>query len=159
MTIEMPKCFFVCVVSLCLFAIVSAQSTQEPQTLTPDTPVERELAGGESHAYQVKLTAGQFIRVVVEQKGIDLTIAFVAPDGKQVVETDRSSITFYGTFPTVTSIIFAQQSLSHEAETTGEYRIVIRAVTNIAPKGTYELRLELKAAVTAQDKKRMDAER
>src|SRR5262245_38954917 len=33
-------------------------------------PIERELAGGQSHAYQITLAAGQYLNVVVEQRGI-----------------------------------------------------------------------------------------
>jgi hypothetical protein len=43
----------------------------EPKTLVPGQPLERDIAGGQLHAYQLKLAAGQFMRVVVEQKGID----------------------------------------------------------------------------------------
>src|SRR5439155_20768978 len=107
---------------------------------------ERELAGGQTHTYQIKLTAGQFLRVVVEQKGIDVAVALVAPDGKQLIEANLS-----GTF--------GQEPLSHEAAVSGDYRIIVRAIATTAAKGVYNALLEVKAAPTAQDKQRITAER
>ena len=49
-----------------------AYTAQGPQTLESGKPVEREIAGGQSPTYQIGLTAGQFLRVVVEQRGIDV---------------------------------------------------------------------------------------
>src|SRR5437763_17023810 len=37
-------------------------------------PVERELAGGQSHYFQVSLAAGQYAKVKIEQRGIDVTL-------------------------------------------------------------------------------------
>src|SRR5258705_2131242 len=71
----------------CLGLGVVAQTMQEPQPLQAGKPVEREIAGGQSHTYQLKLTAGQFMRVLVEQKGISIALALIGTDGKQVAET------------------------------------------------------------------------
>jgi hypothetical protein len=53
-------------------------STQLQQADTGDLKVgqavERELKGGEGHSYHVPLTSGQYVRVVVEQKGIDVLV-------------------------------------------------------------------------------------
>ncbi|HXI90656.1 MAG TPA: hypothetical protein VNO24_11630 [Blastocatellia bacterium] len=40
----------------CLGLGVAAQTRQEPQPLEAGKPVEREIAGGQSHIYQLKLT-------------------------------------------------------------------------------------------------------
>ncbi|HZI86479.1 MAG TPA: hypothetical protein VFD48_06575, partial [Pyrinomonadaceae bacterium] len=49
---------------LSLGLIGFAQTTQEiPLVLGP--PIERELAGGESHTYRMTLESGQFVRVLV----------------------------------------------------------------------------------------------
>ena len=122
-----------------------AQVKPEPQKLESGKPIEREMAGGETHTYQLTLQAGQFMRVMVEQKGIDVVVALVAPDGRQLVEAN-----FFSS---------GQESISHEALVSGDYQIVVRAVAAKAPKGMYEVRLELKAAATAQDKQRIAAER
>lgn len=102
-------------VILCLCPVASAQVAPEPKTLVPTQPVAREIAGGESHTYQITLQAGQFLRVVVAQRGIDIKLALSGPDGKPLVESD------------LTSIIGAREPLSYEATATGAYRLVIRA--------------------------------
>ena len=47
-------------------------------------PIERKLSGGESHSYQLNVTTGQYARVVVEQKGIDVVVSLFGPDGKLI---------------------------------------------------------------------------
>ena len=127
----------------CLSGLAVAQGTN---SLEPGRAVEREIAGGESHTYQLVLQAGQFVRVVVEQNGIDVAVALIAPDGKQLAEANLSSGAF------------GQEPLSHEAAVSGDYRIVVRTIAATAPKGAYQVRQEVKAAATAQDKQRIAAE-
>src|SRR5216117_599451 len=93
-------------VCLALFAIclfVFGPSGQQVRPLEPGQTIERELAGGQTHTYQIKLTAGQFLRVLVEQKGIDVVLALSSPDGRQLIESD------------LTGIIGAREPLSCEA--------------------------------------------
>src|SRR5690349_5793363 len=72
-------------------AINTANSYQEsPSALTVGQPIMREMRGGEQHTYQVRLNAGQHARVVVDQKGIDVVLALVGPDGKQLLEVDNN---------------------------------------------------------------------
>ena len=92
--------------------IAQAQVAPTPQTLTPEQPVERQIAGGESHTFQITLTAGQFVRVVVEQRIIGVVLKFAAPDGKQLLEVD---ITSAGEL----------ESLSAEAAMTGMHQLTI----------------------------------
>ncbi len=66
-----------------------AQVTPGSMSLVPGKPVERALAGGETQTYQIKLVAGQFMRAVLDQKGLDVAIALVGLDGKQIVEMDQ----------------------------------------------------------------------
>ena len=54
--------------------------------LEPGNPVEREIAGGESHIYKINLTAGQVARLRPSQRAIDAALILTAPDGKQLVE-------------------------------------------------------------------------
>src|SRR5882724_9530695 len=69
---------------LCLSGI--AQAAQDLRSLEPGKPVERDIAGGESHAYQISLTARQFVRFRLEQKTLDSVLVLLAPDGKQMAE-------------------------------------------------------------------------
>src|SRR5262245_44662653 len=48
---------------------------QQSVSLEPGKPVERELSGGQSHFYKVGMAAGQYLQVVVSQRGIDVMVA------------------------------------------------------------------------------------
>jgi hypothetical protein len=43
-------------------------------SLKLNEPVERDLAGGNAHDYQIKLSEGQYMRIVVEQRNIDVVL-------------------------------------------------------------------------------------
>ncbi len=132
--------------TLCLLGIAQFASGQEPQRLDPGQSVERTIAGGESHTYQIDLAAGQFVRVVVEQRGIDVKLLLAGADGKPLIESD------------LTGIIGAFDSLAYESAGAGTYQLVVRS--NEAPtlSGPYEARLEIKASATTQDRKQITAE-
>ena len=123
-----------------------AQVTPEPVTLVPGKPMQRQIAGGGSHTYQITLQAGQFMRLVVEQKEINVTLVLATPDGKQLVEMN---LTRAG----------GLESLSEEAAASGDYRLTIRADGAATLAGSYQVRLETRAAATAQDRQRIAAER
>lgn len=132
------------VLSLCLSA--SAQVAPEAQTLIPGQPVEREITGGQSHTYQISLTAGQFVRVAVEQRGIDVALALASSDGKPLVESD------------LTGLLGLVEPLSYEAAVAGTYQLVVRANGAATSSGTYQTRLDVKASASPQDRKRITAE-
>jgi hypothetical protein len=46
--------------------ICPVQEDQQANQLEPGKPIERELAGGQSHSYQLTLDAGQYLHLVVE---------------------------------------------------------------------------------------------
>jgi CHAT domain-containing protein/Tfp pilus assembly protein PilF len=112
-------------------AAVSAQErTEVVGTLKQGLPLEAELGGGQSRSYQLALEAGQFVRIVVEQRGIDLVAALYAPDGKKVVEVDSP----YGAE--------GPEPIFWVAESAGAYRVELRSPETGAPAGRYEIRLD-----------------
>src|SRR5215211_5733615 len=48
--------------------------------LAAGKPIERELAGGEAHAYQLNLSAGQYIRVLADQRRINVRLSVFDPE-------------------------------------------------------------------------------
>jgi CHAT domain-containing protein len=123
-----------------------AQTKDQIRPLESGKPVEREIAGGQSNQYQITLAAGQFVRVVVEQKSIDVSLVLIGPDGKPLVESE------------LTDTLGAREPLSFEAKATGDYRLVVRANGVATLSGAYQVRLELKGAASEQDRKRIAAE-
>jgi CHAT domain-containing protein/Tfp pilus assembly protein PilF len=69
-------------------AVRPAQENKQTRQLEPGKPIERELAGGQSHSYQMTLTAGQYVKLVIDQRGIDLVVKLFGPDGKQITQFD-----------------------------------------------------------------------
>ncbi len=127
--------------------VPSGSSSQEPFELQSGVPIERELAGGESHRYRLRLDAGQYVHVVVEQRGIDVVVVVLAPEGTKLVEMDS---------PTGTQ---GSESVSWVAAASGEYRLEVRALEKEARPGRYEIRVEEWREATPQDEKRVAAER
>ena len=137
-------CFLFALLSLCLRVV--AQVGVEPLPLGAGQNIEREIAGGQTHTYQLTLAAGQFMQALVEQKGVDVKVTLVSPDQKSI-EVDQP----FGST--------GLESLSHEAAVSGDYQIAIQFLSAPTTKGIYQIRLEVKATTTAQDKQRVVAER
>jgi tetratricopeptide (TPR) repeat protein len=109
------------------------QNTSEVTTLEVDKPIERELRGGEKHAYPISLSEGQCIKLEVRSKGIDLGLDLQLPDGKLIQWFQP-----FGGQP--------EMSMTWVAESTGIYRPIIYASAK-APAGRYEIQLlELRPA-------------
>src|SRR5262245_8762592 len=120
---------------------------REWESLTPVHPIEREISSGQSHAYRIALDAGKYLRVHVEQRGIDVTVALFTPDGKIVAESrsERGN--------------FGPETVSMIAEKPVEARLEIRAPDWEAPSGRYEAQISELRMATEQDRKLVDAER
>jgi CubicO group peptidase (beta-lactamase class C family) len=134
-----------------LLAVVTLTGALEPRTVPAQTraadltlgrPIERELAGGASHSYQVVLEAGQFMFAAVDQRGIDVTVTVFGPDGEQV-----------GWFDTPNGS-YGIEGVGVEAEVSGTYRLEVRPFVEDAEPGRYEIVLErLQAAATTPEGK------
>lgn len=110
-----------------------AQATEEATTLELNRAVERELAGGGRHTYQIALEEGQYIKIEVRQLGINVGVDFHLPDGRKINQYQP-----FGDQPVLT--------FSWVAESSGIYRPVVFASSKAAA-GRYEIRLvELRPA-------------
>jgi CHAT domain-containing protein/tetratricopeptide (TPR) repeat protein len=128
-----------------------AQEDQQARQLELGKPIERELAGGQSHSFLVSLTAGQFLHMVVEQRGIDLGVQLEGPDGKRITEVN-AELRKHG-----------KEKLSHVAQVTGIYQLGVLAKQKGAPAGSYEIRIrEIRPATdhdrALQEARKLDAE-
>lgn len=63
------------------FAAESASATAQAQAqpLEQRILIERELKGGETHAYTIRLEAGQFLQAAANQRGVDVVVRLFAP--------------------------------------------------------------------------------
>jgi len=118
----------------------------EADELRPNATIERELAGGKTHVYHLTLAAGQYLRVVAEQRGIDLQIAVLAPDGKELISVDYLST------------LTGHEPVSVIAEAEGSYRLAISPLHEGAVSGRYEIRIAELREATPEDKTRIKAQ-
>jgi CHAT domain-containing protein/tetratricopeptide (TPR) repeat protein len=123
----------------------ATQSVQESDSLEPGKPVERELSGGQSHFYKITMISGQYLHVVVAQRGIDVAVALFTPDGKKISEADSEHL------------IEGSETMSAIAEAAGSYLIEARSPEKTAKAGRYEIKLEELRAATAEDNYRVAA--
>ena len=119
----------------------------ETRALDPGRSIEREISSGQTHAYRIKLDTGKYLRVHVEQQGIDVTVALLAPEGKVVAESKSDNGNF------------GPEAVSMIAEEPVEVRLEVRAPDWEAPSGRYELKIAELRVATEGDRKRVDAER
>lgn len=90
-------------------------------------PIEREMATGDIHSYEVTLITGQFLRAVVDQRGIDVLVTVLDPDGKKLAEFDSPN---GGEGP---------EPVAFEAKSPGAYRLEIKP---LGKAGRYEVKIE-----------------
>ena len=126
---------------------LDAQTGQDVTALVPGKLVERDLAGGQAHSYRIPLAAGQYLHVVVVQRGVDVVTSLFDPGGRQVVEVDSPS--------------GAQgpELLYAIAESSGDYRLEVRSLEKAAAAGRYGVRVAEMRAATERDRSFIAAER
>src|SRR5262245_42986418 len=87
----MPKaiarCFLLCVLAFNRLP-ASVNGQRMAATLQPGQPIERTISGSEVHSYSVHLDQNQFLQLVVDQRGVDVVVRVIAPDGKSLGEFD-----------------------------------------------------------------------
>ncbi|MBO0719195.1 MAG: CHAT domain-containing protein [Blastocatellia bacterium] len=103
--------------------------TQEVRILASGVPVEREISGAGRQLYQIVLEAGQCLKIVAEQRGADISLALIDPDGKQMAsaENKRGGV--------------GVEWLLWQAQTPGNYLLEIDARENSG--GGYRLKAEI----------------
>jgi CHAT domain-containing protein len=128
--------------ALSLLTVTSAaQSNKNTPALELGKPIERELAGGQSHTYRIALAKGQFLRVVVDQRGADVLVTLSDPAGKKLTEMDG----LIGSRGPETVVALA--------ESAGDYLLEVRSLKNDPSlSGRYEARIEALRPATERDR-------
>src|ERR1044072_5175459 len=68
----------------------TARAQQPSPELKAGAPIQRNLAGGESHAYRILLATGQYLRVRIEPHDLDVVATLFTPAGEPLIERDRN---------------------------------------------------------------------
>jgi CHAT domain-containing protein/Tfp pilus assembly protein PilF len=142
-------CLRAAIAILSLECLAAAQDTTkitaDSVTLEASKPVAREFPGGlDAHAYRVKMAAGQYAKIVVNQRSVDVSEQLSAPDGNVLTRFD--------------SELRLQQpdEIEFVAAQPGEYRIDVKTKYKSAAGG-YEIRLLEIRDATEKDKALFEA--
>jgi len=128
-------------------AASSLQQPGDPQTLVRGVPVERELVSGQIHSYQISLAAGEYLGVVIDQRGITVAPKVFAPDKSLITD---GLMTHAPKGPLSVSIL---------ATVTGTYLLEIQSLEEHSETGRYEVVVTEQRLATVEDKTRLAAER
>jgi CHAT domain-containing protein/tetratricopeptide (TPR) repeat protein len=111
-------------------------NSEKEIVLSPGKDIDRDLSGGQTRAYQISLSAGQFASLTVEQRGIDVVVQLFDPLGKMLAEFDSESRTD-GT-----------ETVALVAESAGAYQVRVMAKYPKDTSAQYSIRLlEIRTAV------------
>ncbi|MBS1789202.1 MAG: CHAT domain-containing protein [Acidobacteria bacterium] len=125
---------------------ISANPQKTPQlvqNLVLGEVVERSIAGGEQHSYAFTLEAGQYGRITVEQRAVEVVMTLYNEDGRSLIEVDSAG-------KETASVIASQKTT---------IRVMVRARQEAGAGGTYLIRMEEHRAAVPEDQARINAER
>src|ERR1051326_8739456 len=95
--------------------------------LEAGTVIKRDLAGGPTHFYEVNVSSGQFLRLIVDQKGIDVEATICTPDGREAARVDRPNGAY------------GPKAISLLADQSGLFTLQVKATLEKAVAGRYEV--------------------
>jgi CHAT domain-containing protein/Tfp pilus assembly protein PilF len=128
------------------FHSYQAQSTSsqsnppEIATLGTGVTVEREIRSGHKHSYQLVLNAGQYAKVTIRQRGVDVDAKLFGPDGKLIADVDADPA-FDGS-----------EKIELVADRDGNFKIVIDPSWRTGGAGSYVLQFSETHAASADEK-------
>src|SRR5262245_3637430 len=125
----------------------SLRGESDARPIETAKPIERELAGGQKHYYMIAVEAGQYLRLVVGQKGIDVIVTLFDTAGKKLTEVDSP----IGAYRPERILITTDKSSS--------YRLEVRSAQKDAAAGRYEIRVAELRMATPKDQISVMAER
>lgn len=118
---------------------------QEATAIPPDQTIARELPRDEEHRYQLALKAGECVRVVVEQRGMDVIVQARGP-GDAVIEDVQEEITSRG-----------HEDVDIVAGTAGIYTFTVKPAPGIIVPGAYAIRVDRRRPASDADRTMQDA--
>ena len=120
----------------------------QPAILSKNSVLERTISGSEEHSYRLALAAGEYARLTVEQRGVDVAIRILDPAGEVVAEFDSE----------------ARRNGTEQVEIVAQekpidWQIRIRPRYPKLPAGRYEVRVQEIRDATARDRSAFEAQR
>lgn len=118
----------------------------KPVSLALGLPVRKELPQGGTHRYQLSLTAGDYLHVVVKElSGFNVLVTLAGPDKRQLFAAGTAIDGEDSWLSTAESLKLV--TVEYVADKTGSYFLEVQRLTAIEP-GTYEIEMtELRPAM------------
>ncbi len=123
----------------------SSAVTQDPPELGPNARAEREISSGETHAYRIAMTDGQFVRALVKGQNIKLLVKLQEPGGEKIFERNRN----HQLRPEVIMALARQ---------TGYHSLTVSAIGETGLRGRYTIVIEDLRNALPEDRQRVTAE-
>jgi CHAT domain-containing protein/Flp pilus assembly protein TadD len=122
------KSLVIFVFLLLLSQTIFAQTpTETPTILELNKSIEREIKGGENQEYQLNLRKGQYLKLEITEKGIEVVVSVKNPIGELVLDYD---VPFTKDKP---------QPLNFVANSSGIYVFQVHPVVTKATSGRYQI--------------------
>ncbi|HEX8138183.1 MAG TPA: CHAT domain-containing protein [Pyrinomonadaceae bacterium] len=128
-------------------ALMPRAAQGETRQLIPGETVRQEVTGAFVHTFRIQLEAGQYMRVIVEQHGVDVVVSLLGPDNHRLITMDSPNGRR------------GPESVSVVAQLPGDYFLEVGSDKKWAPAGSYEVKAEVPRAPTQADLSRIAAER
>ena len=126
--------------SLLFLLVVFVSSLSAEPLLKLESPIKGQFSGGEQRSYEIPLSSGDFVRIVVDQVNIDLVLSIHDFEGKPNFVWDQEHRNQ------------GRETLDFVVDRPGNYQLEVRAVLKSAPQGGYEIRLEEIRTATDHDR-------
>jgi CHAT domain-containing protein/Tfp pilus assembly protein PilF len=116
------------------------QGSQDVRPLERGKPIDRELAGNQANTYSIAIRARQYLKIVVDQHGINVVVTLFSPDGDTLASVDSPNGTE------------GPEPVSFVTEVSGRYRLEVRSLDSTAAAGRYRVKVDELRMATGHDK-------
>lgn len=124
--------------------VAAAIAPEKITVLEAGTPVDRELARGQEHLYQLSLTSDEYASVIVEQRGFDVVVQTRRPDGTAIADF-QAEIRHDG-----------EERVDIVAGAGGSYLLAVKPGPGLV-SGSYSMRLAGRRPAAEADRSMQDA--
>jgi len=118
----------------------------DPGKLEVHKPVTGALGDGQSREYWLDLSAGDYARVIVTQRSVDVLVSCLDPSGRELFSSDSS-------------VVGSPEAIDWIADTQGRYRLRLTTAERRAPDGAYEIEFVETAPASDRHEARIAAAR
>jgi len=132
-------------IALLVLLTASISVYSQTKTVEPEKAIEQTIAAGETHSYNMTLTAGMYGALSLDQKKINLSLTIFSAGGQKLRTAD------------LTGLGFAEEVCLVAHDTT-EYRIEVNAAAKPVVTGSYSLKLTQIHPATDDDRVRVQAQ-